>query len=80
MSGCCCQGPYSQVDQEHLLAHLCPCPQEAPGGQEDPVAPEARVVLLAPDLPVWQNKTFPHHYSVILLDPVRNGHEERGVE
>lgn len=80
------ENQYSLADQVHLWAHLSPCPLEAPLAPEGPVAPEAQVVLLALDLPVWQNNTFQHQYSVILLDPLRleplqlNDNEERVVE
>lgn len=52
------ENQYSLVDQVHLWAHLSLCPLEAPLAPEGPVAPEAQVVLLALDLPVWQNNTF----------------------
>lgn len=77
---------YSLVDRVHLWAHLCLCPLEALLAQVGPVAPEAQAVLLAPDLPVWQNNTFQHHYAVILLDPLRleplqlNDNEEESSE
>lgn len=50
------------------------------------MAPEAQVVRLALDLPVWRNNTFKHQNSVILLDPLRleplqlNDNEKRVVE
>lgn len=77
---------YSLGGQVHLWAHLCLYPLEALLAQEDLVALEAQVVLLVPDLPVWQNNTFQHHYGVILLDPLRleprqlNDNEEESSE
>lgn len=59
---------YSPVDQAHLWAHPCQCLLEAPSVQEGPVAPGARVALLAPDLPVWRNNTLKNHYGVLFLD------------
>lgn len=59
---------YSLVDQAHLWAHPCQCLLEAPSVQEGPVAPGARVALLAPDLPVWRNNTLKNHYGVLFLD------------
>lgn len=60
------------VDPVRLWARLCPCPLEAPLAQEGPVAPEARVVQPALDLPVWEkNKHISSIINVILLDLLR---------
>lgn len=63
---------YLLVDRVRLWARLSLCPLGAPSALEGPVAPEARVVQPALDLPVWEkNKHISSIINVILLDLLR---------